>query len=265
MKKLILFIVALFFCAFLFSYAKGQSAFNAGSPAQPQPEPRSSRTWNMEWESGYQSSLETPNKTALIERSVITGKIRFANIKPKRTMWLATNAARATSRNHPDYYLGIAAGYESQFDRFALSADAEVGYTHGFNYGRAGGGIAKKVHKENYELKPFTRLDYYFPIDNFGSRRAHHTVSQGITWSTGMDTSIHSASLLVENRSQVIVDSGSLIPGQRTLLNTELMFGWRFRRICVGPKLDYTHRLSGPAGFHHKRNHLSGGFFVSYR
>ncbi|HMQ02043.1 MAG TPA: hypothetical protein PKD79_03175, partial [Candidatus Doudnabacteria bacterium] len=172
MKKLALFIALLFAFAFLLSYVKGQSELTESTSSLPTE--RRYHNWKMAWESSYDSQLNTSNQVPLIEQSLLQNSIEFRSIGPKKITWLKTNTAYSTNhRQQSNYFTGFEAGYSHKISRLEYTADLEVGYTRHFNFGRAGGEIAKTFRGEQLQIRPFARVDYYFPIDNFGDIRTN--------------------------------------------------------------------------------------------
>lgn len=263
MKKLICTIVVLFALAFLYSYAKGQD-IDAEAQAKPATTVRDSQQWKLTWEKSLDSSLETRNLVPLAERVAITNATRFTTEFKGRTVWLESKLGRSSGPNDYNYLVGFSGGIQKKAGEFDIIFEAQANYSRYFNYGSVGGEVGRRFHSENFSVKPFSRLDYYFPIDNFGNTLTRQPISNGLVWSNGITTKHHRKRLSLANEVQIILDTGGIHAGKRTLLNTELEFGLNYGRFCFGPKFGFTHRVSG-IGLGHKRNHFQGGFFVRYQ
>lgn len=265
MKRYFWFALAIFVLAFAYSASKGQSTMEIQrTPITT--EPRTPKQWVLSWENSFDSEFSAPNKAEIIDRPVVKTSTRFTNYKPNQIIWIETNAGHTVSRtSSQNYIVGVNAGIERKFGKYQFTVDGEVNYTPYHDFGRIGGEVSRTFSEKSVTFKPFSRFDYYFPTDNFGGSNVRRRMNNGVAWSNGIDSQIKVPAFAISNRSQVIVDSGSILPGRRTLFATEVTFGLNYGRICFGPKVDYVRHVAGSGWSGMKKNSFGGGFFIRYQ
>ena len=246
---------------FFLTPAMGQSSPTLVlNPVEPKTE-RQKRFWHFSWEFTTTNKVEKENKVGLMESPTTSYTSRFTTGNHKRDFFLQSTAGFTTRQFSDDRVFNFRAGvtqklaYEATF-----TADTEFTFTRFKRVGKTGFEFAKKFTAEKGYVKPFSRVDYYFPLGNdYRIQNYSHT---GVVWSNGAVTELDLKPFVFENKTQFILDSGAIIKGQRSLFNTEIMFGYKLNRICFGPVIGYTHLLSGT--FPHKNSTLAG-LYVRYR
>ncbi len=261
MKKLI-WILAVVFALYIGAFSQGEPSQMTVMKDIEQEKRKQKRSWRPSAEISFTSEVTTPNGVELLESSSANTAFRFVNISGKQTTWLQTKLGKPMKRDQTEYFYGFAVGTSRDLDNFQVTADAEVGYSRHFNYGRVGGKIAKHFGGEKIGIEPFMRMDFYFPIDNFGRRYSYDKVTKGVAWTGGVESKWKSEQLFVSNRTEFIYDTGSIQPNRRTLLNTEFEVGFQVGRICFGPKIGYLKPWSSRPI--HIRNGFGTGFFIRY-
>lgn len=247
-----------------------QSEFHiSGSPASEKKQPE----WRFGWELSTKAKLTANNTAALIDSPVATYKVRFQYFSIDRDYTLETTTGFTTQGPDHDQYFNFRTEVSQRLPKHtAVTADSEFIFTGYRSLGRAGLEISKRFAREKFTLKPFTKVDYYFPLGN-GFRRSPFTYNlsnqppekfnTGLAWSTGMASEVEFKNTLWENKTQFIYDSGAILPMRRSLFNTELMVGYRVHRLCFGPSLGYT-RLLGHGSEIFPNNSIIAGMFVKY-
>ncbi|QQS23116.1 hypothetical protein IPM19_00930 [bacterium] len=247
-----------------------QSEFSAAPPPHSE---SLKREWKFGWEASFRSKVETGNKAELIESPVNAYRARFKNFSTTREYTLETTAGFTTKRSHNDQYFNFRAEASQKItDKSAITGDLEFTFTGFRSLGRTGIEVSKKFHKEQYQLKPYSRVDYYFPLGNGFRNRpyiydlhspATERFHPGFTWASGLASEVNYKSTIWENKTQLIFDTGAVISGGRSLFNTEVAAGYRFDKICIGPMFEYTRVLNYHSG-HFPKNSFVGGMFIRY-
>lgn len=265
MRRYIWLILIVLALAFAYSTAEGQSKLEIKDVPKTATS-SAPKQWVLKWENSFNSKLTASNKAEIINRPFVKTSTRFTNYQPNRSIWIETSIGHTVNgANWPNYLLGMDAGIERKFGKYYFAASGEINYTRYYNFGRIGTEAGRFLGEESVTLKPFTRLDYFFPTDNFGESNIRRRVNNGTTWSTGIESYFQTSTFALSNKSQIIVDTGSILPNQRTLFATETVFGLNYGHICFGPKVEYVLRLYGNGWSGMQKNSFNGGFFIRYR
>lgn len=246
---------------FFLTPAMGQSSPTLVlNPVEPKTE-RHKRFWNFSSEFTTTNKVETENKVGLIESPTTSYTSRFITGNNKRHIFLQSTAGFTSRQFSYDRVFNFRAGVTQKIAYEAtLTGEAEFTFTRFKRIGRAGIEFAKKFTTEKTSVKPFSRVDYYFPL---GSDYQIQNYSRtGVVWSNGLATEFDLNPFVFENKTQFILDSGAIIKGRRTLFNTEVLFGYKFNHICIGPMVGYTQLLSGTFP---EKNSTVAGLFIQYR
>lgn len=268
MKRIIALVLAMFLIAFLISYAKGQTQLSLDPSNLPNTDKESRHNWSASIEFSYVSKLENDVKEPILNGGTNLTYFTFRKEHFGGVTKLSTSAGYATKRNLPDHgYFGFKVERAQHMGKhLELLVGTKFDLTRSLRYGSIFGGAAFKIGKETEFQKPpkqrhgkeakiFTKVDYYFPIDN----QLHF--KRGISWSTGIESRFENNQFVFEPSGRIIYNNGVMHSGNRTLGNFEALIGYKFNRFCVGGGLDFTKRFAGE--WEHDQS-VIGKFFIRY-
>lgn len=268
MKRIMIFVAMLFLIAFLISYAKGQTQLVLDSSNFPKSEKEPQKNWKPSLEFSYSSKLENDAKDTIFDGGTSLTNFTVRKEHLGGITKLSTTAGYTAKRSLPDHgYFGFKAERAQHLgEHFELLIGTKFDLTRSLRYGSIFGGAAFKLGNEIEFQKPpeqrhgkeatiFTKVDYYFPIDN----QVHF--KRGIAWSTGIESLFETDQFVFEPSGRIIYNNGVMHSGNRILGNFEALVGYKFSRLCVGGGLDFTRRLGGE--WEHNQS-VIGKFFIRY-
>lgn len=221
------------------------------------------RFWQYSAEFSTRSKADTTNKVELFDTSITAFTSKFTNSGDKTEYSLESTAGFTNREQFDNHFYIFKASANRKFNHnFNLGAQSEFTFTRIKSFARTGIEFNKEFSSDQISVKPFSRVDFYFPLgsQSYGRDFNH----RGVTWSNGVISNVAYKSFMFEDKTQFIIDSGAVITGQRTLFNNELFVGYRLNRMCIGPMFEYTRVLSASNSFaQHSR--LSAGMFVRYQ
>lgn len=268
MKRIIVFVAVLFAIGFLISYAKGQTQLTTDSTTLPKSEKETQHNWKTSLEFSYLSKFENDTKDTILDGPTSLSTFTFHKEQFGGTTKLTTYAGYAPKRSLLNHgYFGFKAERIKPLGRrFELSYGTKLDFTRSLRYGSIFGGTAIKLgeqsdhggnqhSKTGIEGRIFTKIDYYFPVDN----QLHF--NRGTAWTSGIEGRLENENFIFEPSGRIIFNSGTMHPARRTLFNWEALLGLKFNKFCLGGGLDFTQRLAGE--WEHDQS-VIGKFFIRY-
>lgn len=265
MKKLT-FLVCLLLTSCFCSSALGQNQPTlVYTTVETKPE-KHKRYWKFYSEFTATNKVETDNKVGILESPIGAYKSTFVNSDGKKEFTLESTTGFPMHNAFDNHYFDFRIVAKRKYaNNFSLGADSEFAFTRFKSYGRIGVKTAKLFGNETKSIQPFSKVDFYFPLGNqfsyeeFGNQFGHN---RGVSWSNGFLANLEFQKFIIENKNQLILDSGAVLPGKRTLFNSEVSFGYKMNRFCFGPMFGYTRLVSGTFP---QRNSVVAGMFVRYQ
>lgn len=211
--------------------------------------------WKSRAQCTTQNKITTDNQVELFNAVTTMCGTDFIHETKKRSISLS-NIAGYPLRFAGEHYYKFTTKIEQMVGKdTTVAVDTKLTSIRFQNFGSVGAEIRQNFEKDNFTFRPFIRADYNFP-----TQTAYPTKS-GFTVYPGLRSELNRNRVDVQNTTQLIVDSGSIIPYKRVLINSESYFYFRFNRMKVGPKFGYAHLLTGKFP---KRNSVIIGMAFSY-
>lgn len=253
-------LTALVLFLFVFSVGAQNSQVSINLPEQ-----KPKRVWKIEMEAEARNALESPNKIELVDSAVISYRTNYFTDAGKYTFRIGGQAVIPVNREQEKFFGTVELEVTRHFRQFTLSADSQFWLANRKRIGITSFTLSKTVElKEEQEVTPFTKLSYYFPLEN-----GLQQTSNGLVWTSGIkfDGKVGKANQFNRKQgyefiTQVIADNGAIHSGNRSALNFEGGYLFPIRNFSVGPKFGYTAFLSG----HFEKRHVFNcGLWVKIR
>lgn len=268
MKRTNCLVLFLIFCLSL-SYGNAQANENDSNgqitldPSQlPRQKKRPVFSVKITNDTAWQSSYDSKNKLPLVEGSAVINRTDYTLSFSKFDLHLATEAVVPTT-NDPDMYVGsFQIGLQKNFRKTQVEARNSFYFKHRQKFGVSELEVRKFVpNSEKATTYFFTNVSGFYKLDDLNNR-----ATNGFTWSGGakFERSI-SNSVKLSISPYVIADRNALQKGKRTSANFEVEFLFHFRRLYIGPKVEYTYFLSDSSASLEKRQHAMYGIVWKVR
>lgn len=257
-------LVCFFIVTILGTVTFGQNQPTIVFKSEPKKPEKQKQFWKPSSEFTAINKIETENKVGIVESPFTSFSSKYVNSDERKEFTLESTHGFAVKNIIDDRYVNFRMEAKRKFsNNFSIAADSQFMFTRFKGIGRVGAKVTKSFGNESASVQPFSKIDYYFPLSNQINQVSYQGFNHsGFTWSNGINSEVEYKQFVFQNRTQLILDNGAILPGERTLFNTEIEVGYKFNRMCVGPILGYTHLLSGE--FPH-RNSIVAGVFVRYQ
>lgn len=246
---LLIFAVILFTVFAIYSVIEGraqtpQISSNPGSLKKIAAKSDPHYTVTVSNETEIMSSSELENGLGLIETATASNNTVVKIGKGKYNYAISAILRTPTNFDSSKVFGTIGLSVSRSFRQYDVSLKGAYTFSQFKSFAIVGAEVSRTINfAEDTNLRPYSNFSFYIPTES-----SNNYVSKGVVWANGFEFEGKIYSSILRVGGKLITDSGSIHPGKRFGVNTEVAYLQlvkltNTRGFYIGPKIAYTNFL----------------------
>lgn len=237
-------ILFLFFAVYSVIDGRAQSPQISSQPDHLKKAKKSRSTITVSNETELLNSAESENGLGLIETPTASNSTVIKISKAKLIYAIAATLRTPTNFDSSKVFGTVGLSVSRPFENYDIALKGAYTFSQFKSFAVVGAEVGRSIHfAEEVELRPYSNFSFYIPTES-----SNNHVSKGVVWSNGFEFEGKVYSSILRVGGKLIADSGSIHPGKRFGVNTEVAYLHlvkltNTRGFYIGPKIGYTNFL----------------------